>query len=161
MSEQQNSIDPREFRNACGRFATGITVVTTEVDGVTHGMTANAFMSVSLEPPLVVVSVGKRAHLHALLAQSMRYGVSILNSDQEALSSHFAGFGPEGVEVDFVRQHNMPLLKGALAHMVTRVIEMYPGGDHTLFVAQVEYLSYQDGAPILYFAGQYRQLDPQ
>ena len=159
MFDQPNTIDPRELRNACGCFATGITVVTTEVDGEAHGMTANAFMSVSLDPPLIVVSVDKRAQLHDLLPKSMRYGISILNHEQEDYSSHFAGFGPEGMEVEFIRAHNMPLIDGALAHMVAKVVEMYPGGDHTLFMAEVEYLNYaEEGDAVLYYKGQYRQM---
>ncbi len=161
MSDQPNAIDPRELRNACGRFATGITIVTTEVDGEIHGMTANAFMSVSLDPPLIVVSVDKGAQLHEQLPKSMRYGVSILNHEQEDFSSHFAGFGPEGMAVEFIRQHDMPLIDGALAHMVAKVVEMYPGGDHTLFMAEVEYVRYVEGEPILYYSGQYRQMQPK
>ena len=71
-------IDPREFRNVLGRFATGVTVITTEFEDQVYGMTANAFMSVSLSPPLILISVDNRARLNGYLATSGRYGVSIL-----------------------------------------------------------------------------------
>ena len=83
MSEQvESQFDSRTFRFACGCFATGITVITTEIDGEIHGMTANAFMSVSLDPPLVVVSVDHKARLHDLIPQSGKYAVSILSKEQ-------------------------------------------------------------------------------
>ena len=94
-------IDPREFRNALGRFASGVTVVTTELDGQIYGMTANAFISVSLDPPLVLVSVDKRATLNKMLPVSKRYGVNILAQDQQDLSDHFARRPVEGLKLAF------------------------------------------------------------
>ena len=134
------AIDTREFRNCCGRFATGITIVTTEVDGTVHGMTANGFMSVSLQPPLILVSLGNQTRLHQLLPQSMRYGVSILGEGQLAFSNHFAGRPDDTLEIPFVRKHAMPLLDGAVAHMVARVVDAHDAGDHTLYIGEVEYL---------------------
>jgi flavin reductase (DIM6/NTAB) family NADH-FMN oxidoreductase RutF len=158
-----NLIDSREFRNCCGRFATGITVVTTEAEGAAHGMTANGFMSVSLQPPLVLVSIGHNTRLHQLLSQTMRYGVSILDESQLAFSNHFAGRPDDTLEIPFIRKHDMPLLDGALAHMVARVVDARDAGDHTLYIGEVEYLSYLDGRPLLYYAGGYNQLkaDPK
>lgn len=150
--------DTRAFRNACGKFATGITVVTVEVDGEMHGMTANAFMSVSLDPPLVVVSVGKKAHMHALLAQSTRYAISILNSEQEAYSGHFAGFGPPDFTPAFTTRHHHPVIADAIAYFVTTLYAAYEGGDHTLYVGLVEYFESNSADPILYYSGKYRQI---
>lgn len=84
-------IDKREFRNTLGRFATGVTIVTAVEEGNVHGMTANAFMSVSLEPPLVLVSIDHKAKMHQILPKTRVYGISILREDQEAVSQHFAG----------------------------------------------------------------------
>ncbi len=156
-------IDKREFRNCCGRFATGVTIVTTEVGGIVQGMTANGFMSVSLEPPLIVVSIGHNTRLHQFLPQSMCYGVSILEESQLAFSNHFAGRPDDTLETPFVRKHEMPLLDGALAHMVARVVDAHEAGDHTLYIGEVEYLHYLDGRPLLYYAGGYNQLkaDPK
>ncbi len=151
-------INPRDFRNTMGRFATGITVITTVVDGQTVGMTANAFLSVSLEPPLVLVSVGKKAKMHEHLAKSGRYGISFLASDQQAFSQQFAGRPQEGLQVPFVERNGMPLLDGALAHIVATVVDAHPAGDHTLYIGQVEYLEYDDRNPLLFFSGKYREL---
>lgn len=155
-----NAIDARELRNACGLFATGITVVTTELDGEVHGMTANAFMSVSLDPPLLVVSVGHKARLHALLQETGRYAISILRSDQEDFSSHFAGWPVEGLEVEFERRNRYPVLPGALAYFVCRVVDAHPAGDHTLYIAEVEYLESAEGEPVLFYCGKYRRIAP-
>lgn len=157
--EQSPAIDPREFRRALGRFASGITVVTTVYEGETYGMTANAFVSVSMDPPLVLVSVDHRANMHKVLPHSGSYGVSVLTDKQEDLSQHFAGKPKEGQEIPFVWQHEMPLLEGALAHLVCRVVDAHPAGDHTLYIGEVEYLDYRDGAPLLFYTGAYRCLE--
>ncbi|MBI3243633.1 MAG: flavin reductase family protein [Chloroflexi bacterium] len=153
------SINPREFRNALGRFASGVTIITTEYEGQAHGMTANAFVSVSLNPPLVLASVDHRAHLHRLLPLSGRYGVSILAEDQQPLSDHFAGRKVERLEVSFIRKHEMPLIGNAAAHLVARLVEAHPAGDHTLYIGQVEFLEWREARPLLFYSGQYRQLD--
>ena len=161
MTENSSdSIDPLALRNACGQFATGITVVTTELDGDVHGMTANAFMSVSLEPPLLVVSVGHKARLHDLLQQTGRYAVSVLRHDQEDYSSHFAGWPVDGLEVQFERRNDYPVLPKALAYFVCKVVDAHPAGDHTLYIGQVEYLAHDEGEPVLFYGGKYRQMAP-
>lgn len=161
MTENSSdSIDPLALRNACGQFATGITVVTTELDGDVHGMTANAFMSVSLEPPLLVVSVGHKARLHDLLQQTGRYAVSVLRHDQEDYSSHFAGWPVDGLEVQFERRNDYPVLPNALAYFVCKVVDAHPAGDHTLYIGQVEYLAHDEGEPVLFYGGKYRQMAP-
>jgi flavin reductase (DIM6/NTAB) family NADH-FMN oxidoreductase RutF len=154
-------VDPRRFRETLGRFASGITVVTTMHEGEVHGMTANAFVSVSLDPPLVLVSVDNRANMHDILPKSKRYGVSILAEEQQALSQHFAGQPQEGLEVPFVRRNEVPVLAGAVAHLVCRVVDEYAAGDHTLYIGQVEYLDYRDGAPLLFYTGKYQNLEVQ
>jgi len=152
-----SSIDPRQFRNALGRFATGITVVTIPHDGEAHGITVNAFMSVSLDPPLVVISIDNQARAHQLLLSSSHYGVSVLNERQVHESDRFAG-RPAAGRARFVTVHGFPLLPEALAHLICRITERYAVGDHTLYVGQVEYLAWQDDRPLLYFAGEYAQL---
>lgn len=147
-------MDSREFRNTLGRFATGVTVVTIPDGAGVRGVTANAFMSVSLEPPLVVVSIGKKARTHALLLDAERYGISVLHEDQEAMSNHFAGFGGE-LEPTFEHLSGFPLLEGALAHLVCRTVDRHEAGDHTLFIGEVEALRYREGRPLLYFGGKY------
>ncbi len=158
---KQAQLNSREFRRALGRFASGVTVITTVHEGSTYGMTANAFISVSLDPPLVLVSVDNRSNMHKILPRSKRYGVSILSDKQEYFSKHFAGRRKEGIEIPFVWRNEVPLLDGALAHLVCQVVDEHPAGDHTLYIGQVEYLAYEDGAPLLFYTGTYRCLEVQ
>jgi flavin reductase (DIM6/NTAB) family NADH-FMN oxidoreductase RutF len=147
------------FRRTLGMFATGVTVITTQDADQVHGMTANAFMSVSLRPPLIVISVDRRAKMHALLHEGRRYGISVLADEQRALSDRFAGRTTEGAEeVGFELVHETPLVRGALAHLVARVVRSYWGGDHSLFVGQVEYARYGEGRPLLFHGGRYEHL---
>jgi flavin reductase (DIM6/NTAB) family NADH-FMN oxidoreductase RutF len=147
------------FRRTLGMFATGVTVVTTQAGDQVHGMTANAFMSVSLRPPLVVISVDRRAKMHALLHEGRRYGISVLADEQRSLSDRFAGRTAEGTEeVEFDLVHETPLVRGALAHLVARVVRSNWGGDHSLFVGQVEYARYGEGQPLLFQGGKYQHL---
>ena len=147
------------FRRTLGMFATGVTVITTQAGEQVHGMTANAFMSVSLRPPLVVISVDRRARMHALLHEGRRYGISVLADEQRALSDRFAGRTAEGTEeVEFDVVHETPLVRGALAHLVARVVRSNWGGDHSLFVGQVEYARYGEGQPLLFQGGRYQHL---
>lgn len=151
-------IDPRDFRNTLGRFATGITVVTTRVGEEVHGMTVSAFMSVSLEPPLVLVSIDRQAKGNELLRKSGRYGVSVLAHGQHHHSNHFAGRVQLERSVELMDIQGMPLVEGALAHLVCRVVDTVEAGDHTLFIGEVEYLAHREGKPLLYYAGRYAQL---
>ena len=148
-----------EFRRTLGMFATGVTVVTTRVGEVVHGMTANAFMSVSLRPPLILISVDRRAKMNALLREGVRYGVSVLEEHQTALSDRFAGrTRDDAPEPTFEIVHDTPLVEGALAHLVARVARSYWGGDHSLFLGQVEYVRYGEGNPLLFHGGHYEHV---
>ena len=159
--ETHKEIDARTFRQTLGRFASGVTVVTTVHAEKVHGMTANAFVSVSLDPPLVLASLDNRSRMGALLSHSRRYGVSILSEGQQAISQQFAGRPQRGLEIPFVWRVEMPLIEGAVAHLVCHVIEAHPTGDHTLYIGQVEYLDYRNGAPLLFYTGKYQNLDVQ
>jgi flavin reductase (DIM6/NTAB) family NADH-FMN oxidoreductase RutF len=152
------SFDTRQFRNALGRFASGVTVVTTCYQGQKHGMTANAFVSVSLAPPLVLVSLDNRASMHRILPEAGRYGVSVLTEDQETLSNHFAGHTVEGLHIRFTERQGMPLLEDAVAYFVVRVVDAHPAGDHTLYIGLVEHFEARDGRPLLFYAGKYQQV---
>jgi flavin reductase (DIM6/NTAB) family NADH-FMN oxidoreductase RutF len=158
--ESDEGADPvLEFRRTLGMFATGVTIITTEAGDQVHGMTANAFMSVSLQPPLVVISVDRRARMHALLHEGKHYGISVLGEDQEALSDQFAGRAVESApEARFVVVRETPLVEGAVAHLVARVVRSYWGGDHSLFLGQVEYARYRPGTPLLFHGGRYEHL---
>lgn len=151
------------IRRTLGMFATGVTVLTTRTGDAVQGMTANAFMSVSLRPPLVLVSVDRRAGMSNLLHEGTRLGVNVLEAGQSALSDYFARRVAEGVEPQFELVHETPLIEGALAHLVTRIVRSYWGGDHSLFLAQVVYARYGDGDPLLFHGGRYERLvrDPR
>ncbi len=148
-----------EFRRTLGMFATGVTIVTTRTGDQVHGMTANAFMSVSLRPPLILISVDRRARMNVLLREGIRYGVSVLADDQHELSDQFAGRPRDhATEAHFEFIHDTPLVEGALAHLVARVVRSYWGGDHSLFLGQVEYARYGEGRPLLFHGGKYERL---
>ena len=157
------------LRKALGRFVSGVTVVTTgsigsEGDaradcGGVHGMTANAFTSVSLDPPLVLVSIATRAKMDARIAQSGRYGVSILRREQEPVSLHFAGGTPCPERIQFVERGGVPLLDGALVHLACSLYDSHPAGDHTIHVGRVEELWSCHGDPLVFFTGTFRALE--
>ena len=151
-------IDPREFRTTLGHFATGVTVVTMLRRDTADGITVNAFMSVSLKPPLVAIAIDKRANAHQTLLESARFGVSILREDQEGMSNYFAGY-PVDTRPDFVEVDGMPLLAGALGHLVARITAQHEAGDHTIFVGHVEHLAYESGRPLLYYRGRYTRAE--
>jgi flavin reductase (DIM6/NTAB) family NADH-FMN oxidoreductase RutF len=148
-----------EFRRTLGMFATGVTVITTLAGDQVHGMTANAFMSVSLTPPLILISVDRRAKMNGLLREGTRYGVSVLEERQTELSDRFAGrTAADGPEPRFEIVHETPLVEGALAHLVARVVRSYWGGDHSLFLGHVEYVRYGEGTPLLFHGGRYERV---
>jgi flavin reductase (DIM6/NTAB) family NADH-FMN oxidoreductase RutF len=157
------TIDPDSFRSVLGRFASGITVVTTrDAEQRDVGMTVSAFCSVSLDPPLVQVCVDHAASLYTALVVSTRYGVSILAAEQEALSRRFAtaestrrfdGIGYRRGESGLV------LLDDALAHLECRIVASHDVGDHTMFVGEVESASARSARPLLYYRGGYAQLE--
>ena len=152
------------FRRTLGMFATGVTVLTTRVGEQVHGMTANAFMSVSLRPPLVLVSIDRRARMAALMHGGTRFGVSVLEASQGGLSDRFAGrMADDPPEASFEIVRDTPLVEGALAHLVARVGRSYWGGDHSLFLGEVEFARYGEGRPLLFHGGRYERLveDPR
>ena len=157
----------REYRDSVGMFTTGITVVTAVSERFGHGMTANAFASVSLDPLLVLVCVVKDALMHKVLDETGRFAVSVLTADQEDLARYFSDSGrPTGMAQFLpVAWHpgpvsGAPLLDGALAYLECDVEAAYDGGDHTVFLGRVRWVERAgaDGDPLLYFGGQYRRL---
>jgi flavin reductase (DIM6/NTAB) family NADH-FMN oxidoreductase RutF len=157
-SETKQSFDTCAFRNALGRFATGVTVITSLEQDRPHGMTANAFVSVSLAPPLILVSLDNRSNMNRILPSSGRFGVSVLAEDQEILSTHFAGPPQKDLEIPFVTGAGIPMIDGAIAHFVARVADIHPAGDHTLYIGEVEHFEFREDRPLLFHAGTYRRL---
>ena len=152
------AIDPLEFRRTLGAFASGVVVVTVVSEqGQVHGMTANGFVSVSLEPPLVLVSVGKGARMHQKLMDSPRYGISILAEEQLHIAKHFAG-KPQEVPPAFLWRDGTPLLDGSAGYLACTTVDRHPAGDHTLFVGHVDDLLHVGGTPLTFHAGQFGTL---
>ena len=154
-----------DFRQAMGCFATGVTVITVDQDGEVHGMTANAFTAVSLDPVLVLVCVDHRARTHAHLHARKRFGVNVLAENQLAVSEYYADPNPDHryaereAKARFDRtQHGTPVLHGALAYLECRLHTAQNAGDHTIFIAEVEYVVVRAGDPLLYFRGEYRKI---
>jgi flavin reductase len=158
------SVTQAEFRKAMGCFATGVTVITVDQDGEVHGMTANAFASVSLDPQLVLVCVDHRARTHAHLHAKKRFGINVLAEDQQGISEYYARSSEthqhaEEAGARFDRtQHGTPVLHGALAYLECRLHSAQDAGDHTIFIAEVEDAVVREGEPLLYFRGKYRSV---
>ena len=153
------------FRQAMGSFATGVTVITLGEDhGEVHGMTANAFSSVSLDPLLVLVCVDHQARIHAHLHEKKRFGINVLASDQRLISEFYAGSTEahqhaEAAGAKFERTtYGTPVLQGALAYLECILRHAHAAGDHTVFIAEVEDIVVRQGDPLLYFRGKYNAL---
>jgi flavin reductase (DIM6/NTAB) family NADH-FMN oxidoreductase RutF len=152
----------RDFRDAVGWFATGVTVITARGgDGAFYGVTANSFASVSLDPPLVLWSLDKRSPSSAGFAAAGHFAVNILAQDQQGLSARFATTGPDKWR-DIAHeswQTGAPILPGSLASLDCRVEAKHDGGDHVIYVGRVLRLeSRRHGQPLLFSRGSYRAL---
>jgi flavin reductase (DIM6/NTAB) family NADH-FMN oxidoreductase RutF len=161
------TLTPEEFRHTVGMFATGVTVVTTNVDDVVHGMTANAFAAVSLDPLLVLICVDRAAGMHGLLPSAAGFAVTILAAEQEHLSSWFASGERPGGEDQFgdvawdpAPVTGSPVLCDGVAFVDCRVTERHEGGDHSIFLGEVVDLGVlrPDADPLLFYDGRYRRL---
>jgi flavin reductase (DIM6/NTAB) family NADH-FMN oxidoreductase RutF len=154
-------VDAAEFRRALGQFATGITVVTTQdTDGRPQGLTVNAFCSVSLDPPLVLVCVDRRSEANAGLAQTGRFNISVLGEAQEEISRRFAAGGPAkfaGIDLP-AGSNGLPLIPGALAALECRLVSTHDAGDHAIYIGEIERLESRPGAPLVYHGSRYRRL---
>jgi flavin reductase (DIM6/NTAB) family NADH-FMN oxidoreductase RutF len=153
-------LDQHTYRNTIGLFATGVTVVSAEAGGEIRGMTANSVTSVSLDPLLLLVCVERTAHMAAALAEADRFGVSILSDEQESASRHFAGQPGPAFTPTFVPIGSVHRLEGSMAALACVTERVLDGGDHLIVLARVEAAWRADapGAPLLYFAGQYRSI---
>ena len=158
-------MDSAEFRRAMGRFATGVTIVTVDLDGEVHGMTANAFASVSLDPMLVLVCVDHTTRTHAHLHAKKRFGINVLCENQRAISEYYARperdyeHAEKAAGARFERtQHGTPMLLGSLAYLECRLHSAQDAGDHTIFIAEVEDVVVGEDEPLLFFRGKYRKI---
>jgi 3-hydroxy-9,10-secoandrosta-1,3,5(10)-triene-9,17-dione monooxygenase reductase component len=155
-------VDEASFRLVLSQFATGVTVVLTrDAAGAPAGLTVNAFTSVSLHPPLVLVCVAQRSDAHDALGRSGIFGVSVLSATQEDVSRRFAWRGPEKFE-GFVLEHGETgalLVPGAVAHLECAAVAAHAAGDHTIYVGEVKVLRASPGPPLLYHRGGYHRVE--
>jgi flavin reductase (DIM6/NTAB) family NADH-FMN oxidoreductase RutF len=154
-------ISKDEFRAALGRFASGVTVVTTRDDeNRLHGITVSAFCSVSLEPPLILVCIDKEAGSHYAFEQSRAFIVNILREDQQYLSDRFASQLPD--KFDGVKYRagieNLPVLEDVLVNLECRLVNAYDGGDHTIYIGEIVVSTVNEGKPLIYFHGEYKKI---
>lgn len=157
------SIDQDSFRSVLGRFASGITVITTVSDDKRDcGMTVSAFSSVSLNPPLVQVCIDHNASVYDSFLSTDRFGINVLAAEQESLSRRFASVDSthrfEGL--GYSRgESGVALLDDALAHLECKVVARHEAGDHTICIAEVERAVAREAKPLLYYRGGYAQLE--
>ncbi len=155
------AIEKNELRRVMGHFATGVTIITTlNKAGQLHGLTANAFTSVSLVPPLLLICVDKKAESYPSFEESRVFTVNILKDDQEALSRRFAVSGGEKFQGIAYRigANGAPILEGVLGWLECKVAAVYEGGDHTIYLGEIQEAETREGKPLLFFRGGYREL---
>lgn len=160
------TLDPEQLRQAMRAWTTGVAVVTAAYDGQRYGMTVNSFTSISLEPPLICVTMKRLTHTHELVEKSGEFALTILSSAQKELSDRFAGKNPdikdrfEGMETETLLL-NAPLIKGGLAYLNCRVRNAFPVGENTLFVAEVVAAKGEGkGDPLVYHNRVFWKLTP-
>ncbi len=157
------SVTSEEFRHACGRFATGITIATVmDSEGVPHGLTVNSFTSVSLEPPLISICLGHAVTMIDLFREANFFGINVLTDQQRHLSDHFARKGHDRFQgVAWTPgQTGVPLIYDVLAAVECQVEQRIPVGDHDIFIGRMVAARLSEGSPLLYFASGYRKLEP-
>jgi flavin reductase (DIM6/NTAB) family NADH-FMN oxidoreductase RutF len=156
-------ISPDLYRLTCARFATGVTVVTTlDEKGHPHGMTVNSFASVSLEPPLVLVSIDLRNAILGHFQTSKYFAINVLEENQEGLSRRFSSTAENRFHgIEWHPAHSgVPLLAGALAHLECSVRNAFEAGDHSVLIGEVQTAEFRDGNPLVFFDSLYRRLEP-
>ena len=155
------SVSPEPFRNTLAKFCTGVTIVTTKNQEGMHGLTVNAFTSVSLDPPLILVCIQKNGLSHSSLCECESFVVNILSIEQKELSDRFANPAMDSEDrfrdLSFrVSKNGVPILADNLGHLECRVVNQFEGGDHTIFIGQVENGDFSEGKqPLLFYESRY------
>ena len=155
-------VDPREFRDTLGRFPTGVAVVTAQGSDGPAGLTTNAFTSLSLDPPLVLVCFDRDSRTLPVVRESGRFAVNVLRAGQEDLARLFAGKAPHPEKFEAVTHqvdHGVPVLDDALAWLVCDLEALHPGGDHEIGIGAVTALGRDpEGEPLVFHDGSFRTL---
>jgi flavin reductase (DIM6/NTAB) family NADH-FMN oxidoreductase RutF len=158
LASDSSAIDPRDFRNALGTYATGVTIITAAAaDGKPYGLTCNSFASVSLNPPLVLWSLGMFSQALSVFQNAGHFAVNVLGASQQTLASRFAKSGEDKFAgVDWTPGlGNAPLLANSVASFQCRAVNRYYGGDHVIFLGAVEAYAYNRREPLLFARGGY------
>ena len=156
LSFDPASGDPRAFRDALGRFGTGVTIVTCPTPTGPMGITANSFASVSLDPPLVLWSPAKSSSRYPFFMAAPHFAIHVMGAEQHAVCSGFARGGDAFGGCDWEESaQNVPLLNGCLSRFECTTEAVHDAGDHSIIVARVTRVTTRDGSPLLFFAGRY------
>jgi len=158
LASGSSSLDPRDFRNALGTFATGVTIITAVADdGKPYGLTCNYFASVSINPPLVLWSLGLYSQGLPIFQNASHFAVNVLGVSQQALASKFAKSGVDRFDgVDWKPGlGKAPLIAGSVAYFQCRAANRYYGGDHVIFLGAVEAYAYNKQEPLLFVSGSF------
>lgn len=150
-----------DFRKVLGHFASGVTIITTcDADARPTGLTASAFSSVSLDPPLVLICVDHKSQSHPHIKERGCFAVNILSAEQQAISRKFASSRLDKFDgvPHTISDLTLPLIDGAIAQLECTTVSVHVEGDHTIFVGRVERARVASGEPLLYFCGQYDRL---
>src|SRR6476619_4433856 len=163
LASDSSAIDPRDFRNALGTFATGVTIITAAAkDGRPYGLTCNSFASVSLNPPLVLWSLGTFSQGLTIFQDASHFTVNVLGVSQQTLASQFA----KSVADKFAGVSwtpglgNAPVMANSVANFQCRAVNRYYGGDHVIFLGAVEAYAYNRDEPLLFARGGYGRFVP-
>jgi flavin reductase (DIM6/NTAB) family NADH-FMN oxidoreductase RutF len=154
-------MDLLHLRNVLGHFATGVTVITTQDKNANpSGLTANAFTSLSLDPPLALICVDKQAHCYFSFEESKIFAINVLGEGQEDISRRFATKGAD--KFAGIRWHRSKngyvLIDGAIGHIECRIVQSHDGGDHTIYIGEIVSAIASAGRPLLFFKGKYHRL---
>lgn len=151
-------IDDRKFRDAMAQFTTGVTVVTTEYEDKIMGMTVNAFMSISLDPKIVAISIDEKAEMYDVFPKTNTFGVSILRDDQVDESMIFASQKEDNGTIEYNIHEGVPVLKDSLATIACDIVQSTKVGDHTVFFGQVKHIELKEGNPLVYYGSDYQAI---
>src|SRR5689334_6795459 len=161
MSSDSPRVTGAEFRRACGRFATGVSIATVlDASGTPHGLTVSSFTSVSLDPPLILICLGHEITNIEDFRRATHFGINILSDSQRQVSERFARKGED--RFDGVKWRpgttGVPLLPGALAEIECAIQGRIPSGDHDIFIGEMVHAHVGEGSPLIYYASHYRRL---
>jgi len=151
-------MEKRLFRDTVGKFATGITIVSIDYHGEILGMTVNAFMSVSLEPKLIAISIDEKASMYNKLQETQKFGLSILAEDQKEISMIYAKQMEKDREISYSMLDDIPVISDSIATLSCHVKDTAKAGDHMILIAEVTDLTVKEKEPILFFGGEYRTI---